>query len=722
GEGFSSERSSGGLREVGLLKKLEDREEKGFTENHSLRELDDVGISELYTTLREVYRPGYRQNLILYLSGWGAKSGVSPIFLVKVVKKLHEETNDTDPLKERIGAIIYSYKKHGVDVDRYAEQIEEITGVKTYGLDKEIKEDRVKGYSGIQEILEAIVGEERALVILEKLEKIFRFSSPYKDSIFEIIDEEKNIYAIANLKRLIMARARRTQDGFKNKEIVFPVAPTKITRYVDPLTKSVKYSVVFEGATLKGPISIGPAELGDIAEVLKRQGLVYEPRLANGILSAVIQGAIRKGKYEEIEEIERPGFYILNDKLIVNKVRIEDVSAQELREALLLLNELADKWFSYARDQFSTTIKWGIISPFIFARKQLGREYQIPYLCLYGVRDTGKTTIAEISTIYLWGLPDSGYVFGGNEANTEARLGHILSRDTYPKVINEANTIFFRHDNINLLKNSVESLEARGKISEDRMIKELALSPIIFTLNPTPPVDFEGLQLVPKTLYLMYFSGEARLRTEAKECFNKEVRPRLRILKSIGHYTARLVLEEGVEAIKEGDWISLGRKLLERLYREAGLEPPDWIKEMHYVKSFEEVEEEERDHIRSVLINYVNNEYSRHISRIQTFVGEDLSTLSPEETDIEKRLLALIKNDLVPFIIRDKNDPDKIYITKEIINELKLELESLKSLAYLTGFTYVERKSFREGERVSTRSVIETSIKDLIAFLRPETE
>jgi len=110
-----------------------------------LRELSDADILKIKELLREAYRPGFRQYLVLYLSGWLAKAGISPLSAVKLVKVLYEDTGDTDPLKTRLSAVVYSYKKAGVDVDAYAKEIEELTGVRPYGLEKEISEEEVKG-------------------------------------------------------------------------------------------------------------------------------------------------------------------------------------------------------------------------------------------------------------------------------------------------------------------------------------------------------------------------------------------------------------------------------------------------------------------------------------------------------------------------------------------------------------------------------------------------
>ncbi|MEM1606444.1 MAG: hypothetical protein QXW41_09390, partial [Fervidicoccaceae archaeon] len=139
------------------------------TKPTALRELSDSEILRIVDLLKEAYKPGFRQFLLLYLSGWLAKARVSPVSAVRIAKTLYESTGDTDPIKTRLSAIVYSYKKAGINVDEYSREIEDLAGVKPYGLEREIREDSVKGRTGLQEILESTLGEERALAVIHEL-------------------------------------------------------------------------------------------------------------------------------------------------------------------------------------------------------------------------------------------------------------------------------------------------------------------------------------------------------------------------------------------------------------------------------------------------------------------------------------------------------------------------------------------------------------------------
>jgi len=137
-----------------------------------LRELSTAEINRIVERLRGLYQPGYRQHLWLNLSGAGAKCLVSPLSIARVLKQLYEESGDSDPIKVRASAIVYTYKKAGIDVDAYAGEFEELFGVRPYGLEREIGEEAVKGVSGIREIAEALLGEEKALEVVRELERL----------------------------------------------------------------------------------------------------------------------------------------------------------------------------------------------------------------------------------------------------------------------------------------------------------------------------------------------------------------------------------------------------------------------------------------------------------------------------------------------------------------------------------------------------------------------
>jgi hypothetical protein len=162
------------LRELKLLKERAKSEgvevRQAAPALGSLRELSDGEVIEVKELLKRAYKPGNRQMLWLFLAGWGAKAGVSPVSIAKALKALYHETGDSDPLRMRAGAIVYSYKKAGVGLEAYSSPLRELLGVEPYGLEREVDEAEVKGKAGLQEILKEALGKGEASRVLRELE------------------------------------------------------------------------------------------------------------------------------------------------------------------------------------------------------------------------------------------------------------------------------------------------------------------------------------------------------------------------------------------------------------------------------------------------------------------------------------------------------------------------------------------------------------------------
>jgi len=88
------------------------------------------------------------------------------------------------------------------------------------------------------------------------------------------------------------------------------------------------------------------------------------------------------------EEIESPGFYWVSGRVVAVNVSVEKPSVEDLRKALELLNELATTWYSHVVERFSRVVKWGVVAPFIYIYKQMGKW--VPYLYLYGSSSNWK--------------------------------------------------------------------------------------------------------------------------------------------------------------------------------------------------------------------------------------------------------------------------------------------------------------------------------------------
>ncbi|OYT57263.1 MAG: hypothetical protein B6U76_01435 [Desulfurococcales archaeon ex4484_217_2] len=674
-----------------------------------LRELGEEEILKIVEAVAKAYRPGWRQSICLFLSGWCAKAKIDPVSVAKIIKLLYEKTGDTDPLKMRLSTIVYSYKKANLwseDVKERFETLLDMWGLgRVSGLESAISEEVVKGKSGLQEIFEQVIGEEQALETIRNLETILGVASPFRDSIFEILDYEKQLYAVANLRRLVVVRAKREGNTIRYKERVTVGAPTKVTVYVNPLGGLTKYEVLWETTTRPKPLIIGPAPIEDIYDRLKAEGLIIHHRLARDVLNAIIEGYIRKGRAEIREEIESPGFYLVNEKIATVRWELKDVSKEELKEALEFLNELA-KWYGSVIERFSLIIKWGIISPFAYVYKQ--KKKWIPWLYLYGVSGTGKTTLGKI-VLNIWGLSVRNEK-SGSSIDTVARLGHVLSQTTFPTLINEPGGAIYKEDIVEVMKSGIESTVARGKYVRGTYTEIPSLSPLIMTSNRALPRDDA---LIRRLIVLRFSYSEKHPEDKIKE-FEVKVKPQFGKLSAIGYYVAKRITEK--PELLEEEWNSLATKLLEEMYREVGLEVPEWIRKEYIAE--ENIYEDIREAIRVFLVKRINEEYSRFVGKVIIEKYEEGEEhLARSDVDFEDRVKIVLENKLLPWAILRK---DTIIITSAFASDLKSiigDIGGLRSIAELLGWEY--QKSVKIGKRVL--AAIRVNIRDFLGFLSPET-
>jgi len=703
---------------IGSLKPLEPRgveevkEEVRVEPLQELRELSDSQLLKLKELLKDAYVPGQRQLLVLYLSGWLAKAKISPTSAVKLIKTLYEETSDNDPLKIRLSAVVYSYKKMGIDVDKYANEIETLTGIKPYGFEREISEEEVKGKTGIQELFEATLGEAQALDIIREIEEILGVASPYRDSIIEILDYEKQLYAIANLRKLVVVRGRKEGNTIKYKERVSVGAPTAVEVYINPIGSVTKYKVKWEAATRPKPIEIGPALIEDIVSRLVAEGLIVNRRLAGDVITAIVEGFIRKKKAVIKTELDAAGFYLVDGKVVAVGYQAEKPGQEELRKALELLNELADNWFHHVKERFSLVVKWGLMAPFSFIYKQKGKWVQ--WLYLYGSSYTGKTTLGEI-ILAIWGLGAESKKTGAS-IDTPARLGHVLSRSTFPVLINEPGAAL-REDIVEIIKNAVESEIVRGRFERGSYTEIPALAALMFTSNKILPRDDA---LLRRFIVLRFTYGERILQEKARE-FDAKVRPQLIKLNAVGRYVAAVITAN--PSILEQDWVKAAEAILESAFKDAGMTPPSWLYEVLQIE--ENIYDDMREAIRNYLVKRLNDEYNRFIGRISVFkvdnAEERFEFLSRHEVSYTERVKILLNARVIPWLMLVDGE---VLLLTGFVDELKSivgDAGGLKTVAELLGWEY-KKVTLRMGKKVTSSMCVAVPFDDFISFLYPEEE
>ncbi len=646
------------------------------------RELEESKIVEIVNILRPIYRQGYRNYIILYLTGWLKKAGIRYNSARKIVELLAEKDEE---LKHRIYVLDRTYRLRG---------------------NPPTKED-LKGKTGLQEIAETLLGEERALDLIRRLEELLGRSSPFQDSIFSLIDFKRKAYYIANPRKGIIARAFEDKNGrIIYEKIVAEVCPVKVIVYEDPLGGLTKFEIEFQGFR---NLTIGPAELDIILSRLQAEGVVKHSRLLRDALSSIITAFIRKGKAEIRRELEKPGFYYIDGQIKAVKWQPEDFSKEDLVKSLKLLDELRTKWYRKAGERFTTMIKWGLIAPFAYAIKQIRGTVVVhfPDMVAYGARDTGKTTIGAQIVLSIWNPPEEGRIVrGGGEADTKAKHGRLRSLTTFPVVVNEVEGIFNNKDLLEDYKNAVENRFVRGRHAHGVYVEIPSLAPFFMTMNAHLPLD----EAVRKRFFGIHFSHSDRISKEEMERFKEDVLPRLEDLRFLGYFVFSKI-SENPERLKE-NWQSLATELLREAFEFAGLEVPEWVNEFYEGESEEELNETINEEIRARLLEDINNEYSKHISKIEIYAKNlaDIESIN----DIEIRLRALLEKEFLPWAFARE---DEIIITTFVMKILKdLNIDSLKSLAERFGWRYCD-------VRISKNRVVKAirlPISEFIEFLKGE--
>jgi len=134
-----------------------------------LRELDGGKVEELARLLKPFYKPGYRHSIWLAFSGLCAKSGVHYVSAAKVLKKLYDETGDSDDVRVRGACITYTYAKAGCRVDK--KLLAEVLGAEPHGPE-EANLESVKGSSGLREAVERQAGAEEAERLVRSVRRL----------------------------------------------------------------------------------------------------------------------------------------------------------------------------------------------------------------------------------------------------------------------------------------------------------------------------------------------------------------------------------------------------------------------------------------------------------------------------------------------------------------------------------------------------------------------
>lgn len=533
---------------------------------------------------------------------------------------------------------------------------------------------------------------------------------------------DRNVIIDPFQRKIFQENVKWVNDKDYSKQMqVINAYPTEVVVYDSPINSEPrKFEATWVSKVSPRPWKLGPDLLEDIKQSLIDSGYVTATRLVNDVLPAVFNTFLENKLATLKQDIETPGFFhdTQNKNIINVHFEVSKPQKEELMEAFKVLEDLKG-YFQGHETKLATVTKWGLISPFIYAKKQLGNW--VPWLYMYGKARSGKTTLGQM-VLYLWGAPTQDNDLTGGGFDTVARVGNRISQSTFPIIVNEPAGAFQRLSVTEMIKGAIERITGRGKYEGRRFRNIPAFAPVIFTANVYVPDDDA---LIRRFMILHFTHSEKKSDEEIAE-FEEEwqtsnhQRCKFNMLKPLAQAVAYEIQED--PSLLELEWQELINTLLTRLYLECEIQPKEWLYQWSKSESMEDMDDEHREDIRIFLLDQINKAYG------QVKVYDDVSGKQHDKFDYDvnvksskafkERVWHVLNERLIGWIVpKNQNGNDYVCLTmgfkKEIHNELKV-CQPIKGIAELMGWKYTNVKFGKNQQKC-----IIIKLKDFLEFLYP---
>jgi hypothetical protein len=512
------------------------------------------------------------------------------------------------------------------------------------------------------------------------------------------------------------------------QQLIFAI-PIKVVINDNPLDNSKTYQVTFIGRSEK-PFTIGPGSINYIIEELASKGKVLKKNDAVDAVTAILNRYEELGLAEVKESVTQPGYYYIKGKFETYEITQNidrEPDPNQVLACTCFLDELSTKWQNI--DIFPTVIKWTTLAPFNYIFKAIHKWLKNTHG--YGWSSSGKTSLGKIA-LAVWRLHTNAlkndYQLGFGNIDNAARFGSIISKSTYPKVINEVGGLQdkFNRSLLELIKGAIESPYVRGKFFDGKYQNIPALCDLFLTSNSRPPDD-SGYR--SKTTLIQHTKDEVHERgqKEATE-FEKWLESKLDVLGVLGDFVVRYAIvkpstpEESI-LFSDKSNEDMAKEIITEFYKSLGRDKPEWLDRTFEQRSIvEENTEQAYFEIRGFLMDQVTEAYSRHIRTIYSERDTDSKLI----IDFKTRLNFCLANKLIPYL-QDHNRKDniqEIIITHDILAELKRAVDHIEGVTTmedlgkeLPGFEYTIRKLGGKARRV-----LAGSRHNFVSFLEGEIE
>jgi hypothetical protein len=507
------------------------------------------------------------------------------------------------------------------------------------------------------------------------------------DNVGEVISDAPTfIVAHADDKQVKVAHLEKEKDKdggtmiVKYSTIVLDAIPTEIIVIYDPQADLRKYVLKLE-APDGTRFTYGPLEFTELVNEIARSPLAFEPRNLQKYLGALLRGYEKERKVVHKIEIERQGFFFVDGKLVPSKVDVRQVNAKQALDAVEALEKLRARFYSSEAEQtrLAHLVKLAVVAPFDFARRQMGYANNsnfIPGIDLAGRPDTGKTYGYGRLFLAMYRLPfNDNYLKGAGTVGTQPRYILHTGHTTMPVICDEMDflTEWRRRDEVRgyleMLKNGRSMTNPRDTLTRDsKLIERPSCAYTILTHN-SDAIDEDGFA----KRYTLITLTEKDIKDKQKmDEFSNFFVDNQEEYATIGDFAIWYIMNN-TEVLKQ-DWVTISNNVLGELHKLASVEYPAWLDAVIINDSREDISDNRRMMIRTILIEEINRCWS-------------LNRMMENYNDLKERVSLLLAQDLLPFA---KGHHEKgVCLLSSFVDKLKekgLERISMKQLADLTGF------------------------------------
>lgn len=657
------------------------------TDINSIDEIEEIDLSQHDKTIEEI------SNLISSVEQ--ISNHDEEIIFKSLISEFYQRHTNPEIVKYIIKGLFDNLNSDGVFVWRYFDNY----------LD-EIYSEKTKINKGFVEIQTQVLEKyfDKRADILEIINPLSDILMDYEEKFdYKIHLDSENCVYLNSIESSVQLQRISVKKNIESWVNVILAYPNNIIIHDNPIVGR-NFTISWKSRYSKKPYLIEKKSISEMASELKETGLVLNKQKLDDTLSAIITMSVMYDLATIRTEIEEDGFYYnANENTLTVNYDLYEPTKKDVSEALEIVEELSI-YFNKSKRKLATGLKWGLVSAFSFARKQLGAEF-LPYLFMYGKAGSGKTTLGKI-ILYLWSYPSIDNNLEGSSFNTEFRIGEQLMQSSLPLLVNEPGGALKRKNVVEMLKSCVQSPISRSKQQGNKFVKKPAYAPVVFTANHQLPSD-DGLV---RRFMAIAFTHDEKKDRQAQRKFNKRFNidnPRnslLMKLHGLSNYVAQLVIKN--PKILEMDWDEIGNYFITQAYEYIGKEVPSWLLEYETINSQEDKEYQEIEEIRSFLLNLINDKYNKKI-QLKVYEEENMYMYSEKNLDkhfsdeiagiedFKNRIFSVLNQHLIPFMSLNKKTDGIMYVNfntlliKELFDNLEISSASnLKSISELLGWNH----------------------------------